>query len=199
MNRIITYSLLLTLLIGCTTDKQLDGKSYLAWVKSPAHQLKQEKELGGIKYTVQYKPYEFIVLNEEKAYSLEASLLTKRKAELAGMSYYNIRIATANNKDLLNQGVSDKAQYTKRLNYLSYDFQHDIQLETAEESVACSLYHFVQGHGVVPYIDMVVGFTTTAQAVNQTLIINDQVFGNGKIKFYIDKTDIKNVPELITI
>ena len=115
------------------------------------------------------------------------------------MIYYNIRISTLDQTDILAKGVNDKSIYTQRLNYLSYDFQNNISLVTETDSVNCGLYHFVQTYGITPYIDMVVGFAAEQIATSQTLVIDDRVFGNGIIKFYIDKQDINNIHHLVTI
>ena len=154
----LTYLLLALVFIGCSSEKELEGKDYLGWVKNPENGLLVKKELGEVSFSAQFKPYDFIVLNEEKEYNLSTELVNARRKKLEGMSYYNLRIATVDHTDILAKGVSDKAYYMQRLDYLSYDFQQDVTLVTESDSINCSLYHFVQGHGVVPYVDMVLGF-----------------------------------------
>ena len=199
MKKQATYLLLSIVFFACTNKQELDGKAYLSWVKNPENGLKVEKEISGINYTAQYKPYDYIVLNEEKELDLATTLVKERKKKLAGMVYYNFRISTTNQTDVLAKGASDKSMYMQRSNYLSYDFQNDITLITETDSINCGLYHFVQGYGVVPYVDMVVGFPVDQVNKDQTLVINDQVFGNGIIKFHINKKDINNIPQLVTI
>ncbi len=194
------YIILSFHLLACSdATSLLDGKEYLSWVKNPDNGLMLTKKLGGISYSAQYKPYDFIVLNEQKEYNLPKTIVENREKELKGMIYYNIRISTLDQTDILAKGVNDKSIYTQRLNYLSYDFQNNISLVTETDSVNCGLYHFVQTYGITPYIDMVVGFAAEQIATSQTLVIDDRVFGNGIIKFYIDKQDINNIPHLVTI
>lgn len=194
------YIVLSSLLLACSdATSLLDGKEYLSWVKNPDNGLMLTKKLGGISYSAQYKPYDFIVLNEQKEYNLTKTIVENREKELKGMIYYNIRISTLDHTDILAKGVNDKSIYTQRLNYLSYDFQNNISLVTETDSVNCGLYHFVQTYGITPYIDMVVGFAAEQIPTSQTLVIDDRVFGNGIIKFYIDKQDINNIPHLVTI
>ena len=199
INKTLFGITLIFFLASCSGVDTLDGKSYLSWVKNPKNGLRIQKELSGIIYSAQFKPYEFIVLNEEKEHSLPKDILNKRKKELDGMIYYNFRISSNQSSDVLNFGLSEKSDYINRLNYLSYDFQNNIQLVTDKDSVNCGLYHFVQGHGIVPYVDMVLGFPIDDQNTDQTLVIDDKVFGNGIIKFFIAKEDVIKTPQLETV
>ncbi|MCB0401221.1 MAG: hypothetical protein KDD41_04000 [Flavobacteriales bacterium] len=198
MKKVLICIVAAAMLFSCSGTDVLDGKAYLVWVKNPENGLKIQKEMNGISYEAQYKPYDFIVLNEEKNYNLPKSLVDSRKEELSGMVYYNLRITTDNQTDVVAKDVLDKSMYIQRLNYLSYDFQSLIQLQTEKETVNCSLYHFVHQQGITPYVDMVLGFSVKEEPGSQTLIIDDQVFGNGTLKFYLDKKNIEEIPQLKT-
>ena len=199
MKKYLKYCLISLVLCSCAKSEEMDGREYLSWVNNTDNGLKLTKELRGITYSVQYKPYDFIILKEEKKYNVSKSSLEYRTKELDGMVYYDIRISTLDKTDVLAKGIQqDKSLYIQRVNYFSYDFQNNISLITETDSVTCGLYHFVQGYGITPYVDMVVGFPVQKINESQTLVIDDQVFGNGIIKFFIDKQNIKNIPHLAT-
>lgn len=189
---------LVVILFSCSTSDSLDGKSYLSFIKNPENGLINKKEFKGIIYEAQFKPYEYIVLNEQKKYNLSKEIVEDRKKKLEGMVYYNLRISSTNQTDILAKNITEKQSYVQRINYLSYDFQSAIQLQTDKETINCGLYHFVHQQGITPYVDMVIGFPIKSEPITQTLIIDDQVFGNGTIKFHIDKKNIEEIPHLKT-
>lgn len=92
MSKRLVYLLLMLLFFGCSSEKSLDGESYMSWIKNPDNGLVSKKELKGIVFSTQYKPFDFIILNEEKKYDLPTNIVENRKKELDGMAYYNIRI-----------------------------------------------------------------------------------------------------------
>ena len=85
MKNLLTYLFFAITLFACGKQGKLNGKDYLAWVKNSENGLKVEKEISGVKYSAQYKPYDFIVLNEEKELDLATTLVEERKKELADL------------------------------------------------------------------------------------------------------------------
>jgi hypothetical protein len=199
------FALLLLLCCSCNKNKgdALSPRDYVSWVEDPDNGLKLERTFPPITYSVQYKPYDYIIAKEEKSNSISKSTFESQYKAMDKMQYYSLRIQTAGN-DLLKEGSPSQQEYYQRQNYLTFEFQGDIQLVDGGDTLSPALFQMVGNYGLAPYVDFVMGFTTKDKLHTEILqdkyfILEDKVFGNGILKFIVKKEAINKTPEIKTL
>ena len=173
--------------------KELNQTDYLQYIEDNNNGLNIYKTMGDVRYTLQYKPLEYIIIKEN------AVDIKKRTTELEGMQYYTLSYSLENSKeDILQHGLNDKTEYYERVNYLSFGLQNDIYLENGNDKLQCILFNYVRSYGLTAIADFVLAFEKNKSTISErTLVIEDKVFGGGIIKLKIEKNDIENIPLLI--
>ncbi len=194
------YIFVLLALFGCGEKEQLKPSAYVKWVNDASNGLKVEKTMSDVTYSLQYKPVEYIVANEERTDELPLAKLEERKKALEGMYYFNFRMQSNTEGDVLLTGLAEEQEYYERVNYCSYGMQEDFKLVTATDTLPCKLFNFVRTHGVAPYVDFVLGFERKTQEPEELqIVLEERLFGAGRIKFTIEKESQESIPDLITI
>lgn len=197
-------SFVLSLLIssGCNNASKLTPEKFVSWVENPDNGLRVERKMGRITYAVQYKPYDYVVAKEEKNNQIAKSTFETRYKALNKMQYYTLRIQTTGN-DLINENSPSQQEYYQRQNYLTFEFERDIQLVDGKDTLSPELFQMVGNYGLAPYVDFVIGFKSTDSQQKQIqhdkeFILEDKIFGNGILKFTVKKEDINKTPEIKT-
>ena len=200
MNKLLLLAmpLLLGTLASCGPDS-LPPAEYVQYVSNPDNGLKRSKTIGDYTYSVQYKPVDYVIANEARKPDLTTTERDARKSELDGLQYFTFRVANATGgQDVLTLNNQTEQDYSAKVGYLSFDFQHDIALVDGGDTLGCKLYNFVRTYGLAPYVDFVMAFDKPSEDEttnsDKTLIVEDRVFGAGTIKFAIDAGDIKALP-----
>src|SRR4029077_4471885 len=75
-----------------TASAKLPPGEYVRWVQDKENGLKKEKTIENIIFTAQYKPCDYVICEEEQKNSIADSTIKKKRSELEGMQYYNLRI-----------------------------------------------------------------------------------------------------------
>src|ERR1044071_9168365 len=83
---------IMLLQISCSESHLLSPSDYISWVESEESGLHRQRTVGKIKYDLQYKPVEYIYVQEQKNFNDHVSLAARKK-ELEGLQYYQMRIA----------------------------------------------------------------------------------------------------------
>jgi hypothetical protein len=201
-NLLCCFVLLLLIFSGCNKNSKLTPEKYVAWVENPDNGLRVERKMGRITYAVQYKPYDYVIAKEEKNNNIKKSIVETRYKALNKMQYYTLRIQTTGN-DLINENSPSQQEYYQRQNYLTFEFQNDIQLIDGKDTLSAELFQMVGNYGLAPYVDFVIGFKSKDNVQNQIehdkeFILEDKIFGNGILKFVVKKEDINKTPEIKT-
>jgi hypothetical protein len=188
--------------IDNTTTKLLPSE-YAQWVQNMENGLKQEKTIEELDFSIQYKPYNYIICQEKRSDSIRTIDLDENVKELEGMEYYDFRIKV-NNQDgeLLKHKLSSSDEYKKRVEYYSFKMDKDISLVDGLDTIPCSLFHFERGFNAAPYSTFLLGFVTKRETDiegDKTFIYEDKIFNKGIIKFSFSKNKLVNIPKLKTI
>ena len=172
---------------------------YVRWVKKKENGLKKEKTIDDVTFSLQYKPYPYIVCMEEKKERFPDSLLNKRISELDGMQYFDLVISLKSSQgELLKYKIGSSEDYDKRVKYFAFEMQNDIKLVEKEDTLPCSLFHFERTYDVAPYCTFLLGFSLDKNKQNneKTIILYDRMFDKGTVKFTFNKKEITNIPKL---
>lgn len=183
---------------SCAHEKKLDANNYMLWVEDGNNKLLNEKQIGVTKYSLQYKPLDYIAIRELGIENITKNKIDSVKSEIFGLQYMNLRISDTKGRDIERLGVSSNTEYSQRSNYLSFGFQNDIKLVSGNDTLPCTLFHQARNYGIAPFIDFVLGFPNSdKQLQDLEIIINDNAFGNGSVKFTITSGTLNSIPELI--
>jgi hypothetical protein len=197
---LLTPVFLLLLICGCNKKHALSPQEYVGWVEDPSNGLRVERTMGPITYSVQYKPYDYVIAKEEKSNNIAKATFETRHKAMKRMQYYTLRIQTTGN-DLLKEGSLSQQEYYQRQNYLTFEFQNDIQLIEDKDTLSAALFQMVGNYGLAPYVDFVMGFKSKdslqdQQQYDKEFILEDKIFGNGILKFIVKKENINSTPEI---
>lgn len=199
---LLIVGFLLLLLSNCKNKENvLAPKEYVAWVEDKDNGLRIERLMNPITYTLQYKPYDYVIAKEERSNTISKSTFADWYKELDKMQYYTLRIEAKGVTDILKMNSPSQQEYYQRQNYLTYEFQGDIQLVDGTDTIPCDLFQMVGNYGLAPYIDFVIGFKSKDAIQNQVqhdkqFILEDKIFGGGILKFIVKKEDINKIPEI---
>jgi hypothetical protein len=118
--------------------------------------------------------------------------------ELEGMLYFQLKMYEPGKKrgDLLRNSVGSQGEHQEAIYYFSYLFGDQIYLVEGQDTLPSELYHFVRGHGLSPDLKFVFGFPNSGKEVDRQLVIHDDFFSNGLIKFNYDQQLLNKIPTL---
>lgn len=186
------------LLTGCF-QKSLTPKEYFNWAKTEESGLTQTKGGHGVTFQVQFRPAALMIANEIKNGAITEAECETRRAELGNLAYFLLKIESGE-QDLLMHNVGDEQEYIKRVNYYSLDFEQDIIAIAGNDTIPCVLYQFENAYGITPYVNISLAFPGEFMEANREkdveILVNDQVFGNGILRFNYSKNTFHDVPEL---
>lgn len=185
---------------SCDKAKQeLKPVELIQWTESKVNNLVHEKILNQIVYRLQYMPTDYVVLKEFDGGKVVKTTFEKRKKEIENYHHFLLRIKVHNeNTDPLTYGITDQQEYSKRDLFYGFEFnQHikKVELNNYEnDTLQCELFHFMQTHGLTPYMDFVFAFKKQKNESDFEIVIDDPVFNNGFMKFHFNNEDLNNIP-----
>jgi len=191
------YIALLLILCSCTKERQkLIPSEYVRWINNSENGLVIKKNIGEYEYTLKYQPVDYMIANEFRTDEIDPGAYEMRKKEMEGAQYYSLRIKQKDsNADVMLAGISSSSDYYAMDTYLAYGFKDDIKM-VQDDTSSCTLYHFVNTHGLTPHVEIVFGFDKPENGQDRTIVINERVFGAGTLKFSFTENVLSQVPEL---
>ncbi|MFN6943664.1 MAG: hypothetical protein ACK4ND_01860 [Cytophagaceae bacterium] len=187
--------LALCLLASCQPSK-LDPQSYIAYVKNPVEGLVQEREVDNFHFKIQYKPAEFIALNELAGQLSDKEAFEKKISELDGLDYFELSIRMKGG-DFIKDLAQSKEDMSLRQYYFSYDFGKDILLQVMDKFQPCALYHFEKNYSVNGESRFLLAFEKSKQKADLVLTLKLDALGLENAEFIFKKRDIEKIPLLI--
>jgi hypothetical protein len=191
--KIFAFFFICLFAMSCT-KKKLNKKDYLQYIENEDNGLRASRIMGDVKYTLQYKPIDYVLLKENNSNAQQTAV------DLKGMQYYTLSYSLVkNDKDILRYDLSEENEYYQRVNYFSYGLQNDLYLVDGSDTLLCKLFNYVRSYGLSPRVDVVIGFNTTPKKAieEKQLVLEDKMFNGGIIKLKVTKKDLENIPELI--
>jgi len=202
MKKAIKYGLFLCVLYTSScSQKNLGTNAYLKYVQDIDNGLKKVIRTGEWEYTMQYKPYDYIICQECRNACTE-DIRKERMKTLLGTAWFNISFKRANaDVSPLKYQVSSPEEYNNRLDYFLNHTAKDIQLIYGGDTLRPSSYLFETNYNLTPQETIVVGFLLPGEK-GQTdndmqLTYTDRVFKNGIIKATYSSETLHKIPKLI--
>lgn len=193
--------LLLLLTIACDScKKSMEPRDYVNYVNNKENGLKKIVPVDGFEFSMQYKPYDYIILLENKGEKANGNI-DERKQTLKGTAWFNISIKRQDNSvSPLRFGISSLEEYNTRLNYYLNEAKKDIWLLYGTDTIRPVSYLFENNYNLAPQETIVVGFYLPKgqdhPQEDMQLAFNDQVFKNGIIKAKYTRKAINDIPNL---
>lgn len=179
----------------------LEPRAYVKWFQDEENGLNKIRTIDDIKFSLQYKPAEYVICMEEQQDNLSSDLIKQKKEFLTGMEYFDLTIALAEgNGDILKHNLMSTDKYDERVKYFAFDMQHNIMLIAENDTIPCGLYHFERTYNLAPYSKFLLGFEIeNLTNINEwTIVFTDNIFNKGEIKFIYTNEEINNIPKLKT-
>lgn len=170
---------------------------FISWVDDEENGLIVKKDLGLYKFTLKYKPLEYEIIRDLKKLEVSEPEFLKVKSEYEGFQYFTFSIARNDGQlDLLKADLNTEQDFTKRVEYFSFQMQQDLRLVSGKDTMNCHLFHFERTYGVSSAANFLIGFENTGSKGDKTLIFDDKILGTGRVKLTIDSDDLAQIPEL---
>lgn len=202
MRKAINRIMILLVLSGVQScKKDLNSADYVRYITNTANGLRKTTEVGGLKFTLQYRPYDYILLMENLGHP-NPQEMDKRKKDLAGTAWFSIILSRVDQKETpLRYGVASLDEYNARLDYYLNEAKKDVWLKYGEITIRPTSYLFENNYNLTPDLTMIVGFMLPAgeRAPDKAMQLsyNDPVFRSGIVKASFPVTSIKDIPNLV--
>ncbi len=142
-----------------------------------------------IEYKATLVPLQYYILKNEGSHNLE-------KVDSIYESLKNERVIEVefqhDSKDDLLKGEYTDMDYEASVKYMSFYIEKDFQVVTQKgDSIKCSGVTFERNFKVAPFKRILLHFGNIPENENVKLIYQDNLFGNGLMKFNFKETPIK--------
>jgi hypothetical protein len=184
-----------------TLKEELFPSEYVSWVRDPNNGLVKDKEMDELKFSVLFKPSEYIICQEERSEKISTALCAKKLDEMSELEYYDLKIELKDGQEeILKHDLSSSSQYGKRVEYCSFQMQKDIVMLNGSDSIQCAMLHFERAFDIAPYATFLLAFPKQkGKDENRTIILHDKLFGKGILKFQFKGRELNNLPKLKTV
>jgi hypothetical protein len=183
---------------SCGGDKVLTQEDYVDWYNT-AKDVNKQKEVGEYNIELKYLTHDYLALRHFKnaVSEIDKEAFDKQKKRYEGHYYFTLRIKNKDNqKTVLNNEISGYGEYGNRLNYFAFYAQDDFKLIEGKDTVECALHHFENNYGLSPINDITIVFKDKKLYEDMTFVWFDRVLGVGTVKFFIEKSELDNLPKL---
>lgn len=200
--KILSRALLLCIFAaacGSCQKTSLPLSEYLRHIEDEGEGYRKKTMISGWTYTIQYKPYDYIIAQEQKK-QLNRTAYQNRLRQLEGTAWFNISFQRdGSNNSPLRYNVSSLEEYQTRYNYYLAEAPRDIVLIHGRDTMMPMSYLFETSYNLAPQEVMVVGFdlkNVKAPNDKMQLVLFDRIFQNGIIKATYSKEQLRQIPTL---
>ncbi len=178
--------------VSCAKD-ELPPKEYAQFVESKESGLRVSEMVGRLKFELQYRPIDYVIVNEHRQTSISKEIYNEIKKEVDGMLYFNLKISL-----ISGEGQRDLSTDPNLESFAQFALRNQIKLNVGDKSVSPSLYHYESGQGLKPYGTVVLGFESQQITESDLVIIIEQYLEQipVNVTLTIKQEDLKNIPNL---
>lgn len=178
---------LIYIAIGCGTSG-LSPDKYLTWVSNPKNGLFKEIMAGDIKYAVQYKPLDYVILKRNSNIGIDA--YNKRYADYEELEYFDLLIDST-----IKRKSNNKEYSSKITQYYSFEIQQDLFLIQGKDTLDCLFTQYDPSFGLRPYEKIVLAFQKRKESsdLGLKLFFDDKISGQ-QVYFTIDEASLEQIP-----
>jgi len=204
MRGTITYITLFSVLVWCSCNKpEMDlptpkkdesGKAYFeskeeltTWVNKNEN-TSRTKKLGDFEFSLKRLSPDVMALQELQGNTSDAKAYEEAKSHYTGLTYYRLNISNNNyHRELLKYNLKSSEEYNDRVMYCSFQINRDLYMTNGNDTVPCALHEFERSFNLESGLNFVIAFPLIDLQKEHTVVLQDQLFDNGIIKFSFSK------------
>ena len=183
--RLSLACLLAIVVFSC--GKPMTVAEYKAWFNDPENGFLKEKVVNDLKFSVQLRPVELMILKEMKqATGYSASQIDSLKNSYGSSLYFLMEVTYENTEkmkkgDLVQSTVKNYNEYVEHINQLSFELDDNVILVAGDDTIRPSLYHYERGYELGKKQSFLFAFPFDDDKNNEqvSFIYNDEVFQTG--------------------
>jgi len=181
----------LLLILNSCDKKQLDYGHYLSWYESGDNPLKKMQVMGDIEFGCTLLTPDYFRARDM------ASGETNEVKDQDSSEYFKMDIRIKDHSvEPLHFKVSSEQESFERLNYFVSSIKDDVNLVVGLDTFSCLLHHYERVYHAGNAIRLLFVFDHLKEKGNRKIVLDDKVFGSGKILFNFSETDINSIPIL---
>lgn len=187
------FSLIFLLVLGsCARDSKSNENNEFKYFQMENIGWKSKsinRYLGEINYTATEVPIAYYILKELGKENLNTvdSVYNSNKTERV----LEIEFHHDQEKDLLMKEFTNMS-YEEAIKYMAFNMEKDFKIITSKkDTIQCSGVHFERNFKIAPFKRALLYFGNIEPEETIQLVYNDELFGNGIVKFKFNNTPIK--------
>jgi len=176
-------------LIGCNSRINKEKKQIKTFNYNGQQWKRYSKlrTIDDIDYKATEIPLVYYLLQNAPKENIDSILKIRKKERIIEFDLEHIE-----EKNLLDKKYT-KIDYESSVKYLSFTIKNDFTLITeTQDTIKCLGVLFERNYKLTPYKRLLLYFDNVPEDKGITLIYNDQLFGNGLIKFNLSEFPINN-------
>jgi hypothetical protein len=193
-HRMLWFSALL-FCFGC--KETLSKKEYYQYFSKYEKSSYLEVENNGYVYQLQFRPPEFMALNDLKSgKDFSKNTIQQKIEEYTSGNSFCLRIQETEPSDVLRSRV-DQNGYYQRIAALNSDFPYLIKgVSDQSDSLSCQFHLFERNYKVTPFVQVLFSLPNESGALEEVLF-KDIIFNNGEEIRFSSFSNYKNsLPQL---
>lgn len=197
-NFYLLFLILYVLIQGCGKKQVETLAEYRSWYGNPENGYVKEKTLGGLVFTVQYRPVELEMLNElNEGISYSQQQIDSLKKKYEGSNYFVMEVRVKDPEGA-GEGVLYRSEefmnnFNQTVEKLSFGMGERFFLETKTDTIYSSVYHFERGFELGERQRFVIGFPDKKIEGPITFVYNDDLFHVSILKFQFETDKLKKM------
>jgi len=186
--RVITYAFFLLLFIACKKESVTTESYEFYKHQQQGWKSKQISQfISDINYTATEVPLQYYLLKNTEDPSKVDSIYTKNNRErIVEMEFQH-----ADQTDLLLEDYTNRS-YEDAVKYMAFTIKNDFKVVTSSnDTIVCAGVHFERNFKVAPFKRIMLYFNNINPDDTIKLIYQDNLYGNGIIKFNFNESPLK--------
>jgi hypothetical protein len=183
---------------GCKEKQPETLAEYRSWFGKAENGYVKEKAIGGLVFTVQYRPIELEILNElEEGASYSQQYIDSLKRRYEGSNYFVMEIRVKDPEGA-GEGVLYRSEefmnnFNQTVEKLSFGMGERFFLEVESDTIYPSVYHFERGFELGERQRFVLGFPDKKKKGPITFVYNDDLFHASILKFQFETEKLEQL------
>jgi len=177
-----------------TGKTYFDDQNQLVEWSNKSEQVFKHKKIGEFEFNLKHLSADMMALQELRGKVTDEKMLNETRQHYSELMYFKLNIQNPNyHKELLKYNLETGDDYSRRINYFSFEINRDLLLTNGKDTVPCALHEFERTFNLESGLNFVMAFPRIDTKKEYTVIYQDQLFKNGTIKFHFDQT-AENLP-----
>jgi len=183
--------LIITLFMSCNNSEKINPQPEYKFFNLQQQGWKSRQItqfVNDINYTATEVPLQYYILKSTKGDYHKTDSISKvnSKERIVELEFQHV-----NQTDLLLKDYTNKT-YEDAVEYMAFSIKKDFTVVTSSnDTIKCSGVNFERNFKVAPFKRLLLYFNNINPNDNIKLIYQDQLFGNGIIKFNLNETPLK--------